>query len=690
MEAERAAEVIKAGWRGLWPADKGKGKKAGVICPHCQNGSGSDGDGVKPVKGMELENVLHCFKCGFTGSAVELLGLELGAPVVRKKDAQGKPALRVSLRGDDYKRAIEEGARRLSFSVEWGGYSAGANKPPAPVKVERKAAKPMQEEAKQDFSAYCEKMRAGVNDERAAAYLSGRRGISIETAARLGIGFDSAWKNPKGGKIASPRIILPFAGGVGYLARALSDADTKENGCKQNVGAVGLFNGEALQGGGVVFVVEGAFDAASIEETGRRAVALNGAANANILLEALADFDGVLVLALDSDDSGRRGTETIKAVLDEAGIPYIVADDCGGFHDENAFLSADREGFDFWAMLLEDEARAAAEKAASPDSLLEYVNGGEWREDVERGSKNREKTGFPALDAWLGGGLYEGLLVLSGFPSLGKTSLIWQIAENVAAAGCHVLFFSLEMGKADMLAKSLSRRAYQNGRDVTSDDAESGRDDCGKELEELFADVGARLEVVEGSFGYGIEKIYQKARRAKKHCGGRLALFIDYLQAAADYGGKAETAAISDTAKAFRQMARDLHCPVVCASSVARSGYDCAVGFSSFYGSSGIESAADCAAGLQLSIVYSREYKEAGKEKVGGKEKQAEMIEKAKKALMREVSFIGMKNRRGEMGCRIDFVLDVKHCTFKQKGAVLDIPSSDDLSAEDVESLLSF
>jgi len=681
VEAERAAELIKANWRALWAADKGRGKKAGVICPHCGNGGGSEGDGVKPVKGEGV--VLHCFKCGFTGSAVELLGLELNAPVVKKTDAQGKPALRVVLRGDDYKRAIEEGARRLALSVEWGKYSAGAIKPHAPVKAERKVVKPMQEEVKQDFSAYCEKMRAGLKDERAAAYLSGR-GISIETAARLGVGFDSAWKNPKGGKIASPRIILPFAGGCGYLARALND----EKGCKQNGGAVGLFNAEALQGGGVCFVVEGWADAASIEETGRRAVALNGAANVNILLDAVADFDGVLILALDSDDGGQRGTETIKTALQEAGVSFIVGDACGGFKDENEFLSADREGFDFCLMELEAEGRAAAEKAASPDSLFEYVKGGAWREDVERGAKNREKTGFPALDDWLGGGLYEGLTVLSGFPSLGKTSLIWQIAENIAAAGCHVIFFSLEMGKADMLAKSLSRRAYQNGRDVTSDDAESGRDECERELEELFADVGARFECVEGSFGYGIEKIYQKARRAKKHCGGRLAVFVDYLQAAADYGGKAETAAISDTAKAFRQMARDLHCPVVCASSVARSGYDCAVGFSSFYGSSGIESAADCAAGLQLSAVYSREYKEAGRDKVGGKEKQAEMIDKSKKALMREVSFIGMKNRRGEMGCKIDFVFDVKHCNFKQNGVFCAAPSSDDLSAADIESLL--
>ena len=47
MEEERIRELIKSTWRGLWPADKGKGKNVGVICPLCGNGSGADGDGVK-------------------------------------------------------------------------------------------------------------------------------------------------------------------------------------------------------------------------------------------------------------------------------------------------------------------------------------------------------------------------------------------------------------------------------------------------------------------------------------------------------------------------------------------------------------------------------------------------------------------------------------------------------------------
>lgn len=673
MDANEAKDEIKRRWRELWPHDKGKGENQGVICPLCQNGSGADGDGVKQDRRKE-GLFLHCFKCGFNGDAITLLEKELHA---------------------GYRQALEEGAKRLSLSVEWKNGGTAALKPPAQTSGNRAGspAKPPtgtnyhageEKPLKMDFSPFIESARAGLEDERAREYLE-RRGISIETAAAYRLGYVAEWTNPATGrKQSGGRLIVPFAGDCGYLARSIGG---DEKGAKQNGGAVGLF-GDALKGSGVVFIVEGWADALSIIEAGKEngaeyhAIALNGAANGSKLIEAAADFSGVFLIALDADEAGRKAAEKLSAMMQEAGFLFSVADLCGGCKDENEFLVMDRAGFSFACLEAHETATAAAEQAARPDSIEAYITGGGWREDVERGKQNREKTGFPALDDWLGGGLYEGLTVISGFPSLGKTSLLWQIAENIAAGGCHVLFFALEMSRADMVAKSVSRRAYQRGRDVTSDDAQSGRDACREELRELLQDVGARLEVVEGSFGYGVETIRQ---RAKRHKGGRLAVFVDYLQAAADFkGGGSEFTAISDTAKAFRQMARELHCPIICASSTARGGYNAAVGYDSFYGSSGIEYAADCAAGLQLSAVYSKEYRDAGKERTGGKEKQTTLVERAKKETPRRVSLVGLKNRRGAMSGRIDFLFDARHCAFTEAAGMED----ETLSSSDVEDLI--
>ncbi len=68
-------------------------------------------------------------------------------------------------------------------------------------------------------------------------------------------------------------------------------------------------------------------------------------------------------------------------------------------------------------------------------------------------------TGFPKLDNVLDGGLYEGLYIIGAISSLGKTTIITQIADQVASQGHDVLIFSLEMARSELMAKSISRLA---------------------------------------------------------------------------------------------------------------------------------------------------------------------------------------------------------------------------------------
>ena len=71
-------------------------------------------------------------------------------------------------------------------------------------------------------------------------------------------------------------------------------------------------------------------------------------------------------------------------------------------------------------------------------------------------------TGFEILDDKLDGGLYPGLYVIGAISSLGKTTLVLQIADQIAKAGQDVLFFSLEMARNELMAKSISRQTYIN------------------------------------------------------------------------------------------------------------------------------------------------------------------------------------------------------------------------------------
>lgn len=50
---------------------------------------------------------------------------------------------------------------------------------------------------------------------------------------------------------------------------------------------------------------------------------------------------------------------------------------------------------------------------------------------------------------------------MGAISSLGKTTLILQIADQIAQNGKDVLIFSLEMAKAELMAKSISRHTLQ-------------------------------------------------------------------------------------------------------------------------------------------------------------------------------------------------------------------------------------
>lgn len=75
-------------------------------------------------------------------------------------------------------------------------------------------------------------------------------------------------------------------------------------------------------------------------------------------------------------------------------------------------------------------------------------------------------TYIAPLDHCVGGLERQTLTVLGARPSMGKTSLAWQIARNVAASGKGVCFFSLEMSAASLWARAACGMSAIRWRDV--------------------------------------------------------------------------------------------------------------------------------------------------------------------------------------------------------------------------------
>ena len=78
-----------------------------------------------------------------------------------------------------------------------------------------------------------------------------------------------------------------------------------------------------------------------------------------------------------------------------------------------------------------------------PSEMRDFVDGG------------KIKSGYQNLDAVTN--LYPGLYVVGAISSLGKTTFVHQMADQVAESGNPVLFFSLEQSTLELASKSLSR-----------------------------------------------------------------------------------------------------------------------------------------------------------------------------------------------------------------------------------------
>jgi len=219
------------------------------------------------------------------------------------------------------------------------------------------------------------------------------------------------------------------------------------------------------------------------------------------------------------------------------------------------------------------EALAKVEKAkirSMMDVMKDVFNG---IEDI-RDRKSRIRglaTGFYEIDDMTSGLQKKQLYIVAGRPSMGKTSLGMNIAENVALREQKsVLVFSLEMG-AELLAKSMlcshARVDSQSlNRGTVSDE------EYQKLLMAAGAFADAKLFVDDCSDLSGLE-MRTKARRMKALEGVDLVI-VDYLQKMnarqSKKGPESRQVEISEISHNLKSMAKELDIPVIAMAQLNR------------------------------------------------------------------------------------------------------------------------
>ena len=178
-------------------------------------------------------------------------------------------------------------------------------------------------------------------------------------------------------------------------------------------------------------------------------------------------------------------------------------------------------------------------------------------------------TGFPDLDKLLGGLHRSDMIVVAARPSLGKSTLAFNIARNAAEQGAIVGIFSLEMSAEQIGIRLLSAEANVNSHRLRLSlvsEAEHQR--------ELDA-IGLLSELpmyIDDTPIQGAVEMRGKARRLQTERGLDL-LIIDYLQLMSSGTGRSEyrVQEMGEFSRSLKGMARDMDIPVLACSQLSRA-----------------------------------------------------------------------------------------------------------------------
>ena len=429
-------------------------------------------------------------------------------------------------------------------------------------------------------------------------YFTGR-GLSDETVRRFGLVVENGYA------------VLPvFAEGVcrSVCRRAIDPA--VEPRYQNSRGAMQLWNSAAMEraAGKALFVTEGIFDALSLEELGFPAVALCGAANTGKLVQKIDEYVPVawpkkMILAGDSDAAGQGMNGKLREQLTARGIACAVLALPDGSKDVNEALVQNR-----------DALQAVCEAAIAPqevrqqptleDEFLAYLG--------RRGGAAVMSTGISGLDKALDGGLHAGLTVLGAVSSMGKTSLMLQMADTLAAAGRNVLFITIEMSRMELIAKSAVRGTKERARPLL--DGKLPEEKVRGLISAYRQKTGGRVELWEPDAPLTPAFLDEKVSAfCEQH--ESPVLFLDYLQLVAPARAGMTEKQTADAAVAMlKQLARRYDMPVIAASSLNREAYrpgSAEPGMSAFKESGSVEYSADLLLVLKYRTDADRENKTA-------------------------------------------------------------------------------
>jgi replicative DNA helicase len=179
-------------------------------------------------------------------------------------------------------------------------------------------------------------------------------------------------------------------------------------------------------------------------------------------------------------------------------------------------------------------------------------------------------SGFKDLDEKTGGFQPGNLIVLAARPSMGKSALVANFAENAVLAGHPVALFSLEMSESELAQRFVASQARVKGEDLRRGKVAADR---WPKILEACQRLSDAPMYVDDSSDTGVLEIRSKCRRLHTQVEGGLGLIIvDYLQLMRSEGHiESRVEQVAQMSRGLKGLARELNVPVVALSQLSRA-----------------------------------------------------------------------------------------------------------------------
>ena len=224
-------------------------------------------------------------------------------------------------------------------------------------------------------------------------------------------------------------------------------------------------------------------------------------------------------------------------------------------------------------------------------------------------------SGFKDLDDKTGGFQAGNLIIIAARPSMGKSALVCNMAENAVLDGHAVALFSLEMSESELAQRFVASQARIKGDDLRRGRVPEAR---WPKILEACQRLAAAPMYVDDSSETGVLEVRAKARRLHNQIPGGLGLvIIDYLQLMRHEGRvESRVEQVSQISRGLKGLARELSVPVIALSQLSRAveqrGGDKKPVLSDLRESGAIEQDADL-----VCFIYREEYYDKDSERPG-------------------------------------------------------------------------